>query len=114
LTQSNTTLAASNVNLKQAAKRERELTEVESLEHGAALLRLGCRLGQGYGIARPMPPKNLPEWMQTWKNDKQWHELKSRFAQGEGIDIQAAVSSHCRWIAKLIEPLKHDLTAPQI
>jgi len=29
---------------------------VETVEHGTMLLRLGCELAQGYGIARPMPP----------------------------------------------------------
>ena len=28
---------------------------VETIEHGAMLMRLGCDLVQGYGIARPQP-----------------------------------------------------------
>lgn len=33
---------------------------VESREHGELLLQLGCRLGQGFHIARPMPGDALP------------------------------------------------------
>ena len=32
---------------------------VETVEHGLMLLRLGCELAQGYGIARPMPAADL-------------------------------------------------------
>jgi EAL domain-containing protein (putative c-di-GMP-specific phosphodiesterase class I) len=45
---------------------------VETVAHGAALLRLGCELGQGYGIARPMPAADLPGWVATWHPDPSW------------------------------------------
>ena len=44
-----------------------KLLRVETLEHGQALQRLGCRLAQGYGIARPMPADQLPAWLQDWQ-----------------------------------------------
>ncbi|PIQ11407.1 MAG: GGDEF domain-containing protein, partial [Hydrogenophilales bacterium CG18_big_fil_WC_8_21_14_2_50_58_12] len=36
---------------------------VETVEQGLALIHLGCSLGQGYGIARPMPAPDLPGWI---------------------------------------------------
>lgn len=42
---------------------------VESRLHGQALLKLGCQLAQGYGIARPMPADEIPEWTTTWQSD---------------------------------------------
>ena len=30
-----------------------------------AAIVLGCRLGQGYGLARPMPAEALPDWIRT-------------------------------------------------
>ena len=36
---------------------------VETVEHGKMLLQLGCELAQGYGIARPMPASDLPNWV---------------------------------------------------
>jgi EAL domain-containing protein (putative c-di-GMP-specific phosphodiesterase class I) len=41
---------------------------VETAEHGKMLLRLGCDLAQGYGIARPMPASELPAWIATWRH----------------------------------------------
>ncbi|RUA22486.1 EAL domain-containing protein [Billgrantia gudaonensis] len=32
--------------------------------HGTA--RVGCRLAQGYGIARPMPAELLDDWLEAW------------------------------------------------
>ena len=40
---------------------------VETIAHGNMLLSLGCELAQGYGIARPMPAKDIPAWIQAWK-----------------------------------------------
>lgn len=45
---------------------------VETVEHGLRLLRLGCKVAQGYGIARPMHPRDLPAWASTWRPDPQW------------------------------------------
>lgn len=45
---------------------------VETIAHGTALLKLGCELAQGYGIAKPMPAEQVPEWSATWQPDKDW------------------------------------------
>jgi EAL domain-containing protein (putative c-di-GMP-specific phosphodiesterase class I) len=45
---------------------------IELLQDGESLLRLGCELGQGYGIARPMPAHALPEWARTWEAPERW------------------------------------------
>lgn len=45
---------------------------VETIKHGTALLQLGCELAQGYGIARPMPAKDVPTWCISWKPDRAW------------------------------------------
>ena len=74
---------------------------VESIEHAAALLRLGCQLGQGYGIARPMPFEELVLWKEDWDQHQEWRNLKYRFASDEGIDVQAAITSHRKWVEGL-------------
>ncbi|GAA5182167.1 hypothetical protein GCM10025771_30790 [Niveibacterium umoris] len=40
---------------------------VETQAHGELLVGLGCRVAQGYGIARPMPPEELPSWVRAWQ-----------------------------------------------
>ena len=48
---------------------------VETLAHGAALRELGCRLVQGYGIARPMPAPQFPAWCGEWQQAAVWTQL---------------------------------------
>jgi EAL domain-containing protein (putative c-di-GMP-specific phosphodiesterase class I) len=40
---------------------------VETDEQGEMLLGMGCDMAQGYGIARPMPEVDLPDWLQQWQ-----------------------------------------------
>ncbi|MFQ3189972.1 MAG: diguanylate cyclase (GGDEF)-like protein/PAS domain S-box-containing protein [Paraglaciecola sp.] len=60
------------VGLAKAFRRNVIAEGVETIEHGVALLQLGCKLAQGYGIARPMPSGNIPEWVSNWKADDSW------------------------------------------
>ncbi len=102
------TIVDSVVRLAGAFKHPVIAEGVESIEHGAALLRLGCQLGQGCGIARPMPIEELPKWKQNWDNNQEWHDLKRRFIREEGIDIQAAIASHRQWVDGLIAMLRQE------
>jgi diguanylate cyclase (GGDEF)-like protein/PAS domain S-box-containing protein len=58
--------------LAKSFKREVIAEGVETIEHGSALLKLGCELAQGYGIARPMPASDIPAWVDNWKPDANW------------------------------------------
>ncbi|WP_244511243.1 putative bifunctional diguanylate cyclase/phosphodiesterase [Vreelandella arcis] len=48
---------------------------VETLAHAQALIELGCELAQGYGIARPMPADELPQWLVAWPLRADWTAL---------------------------------------
>ncbi|MBV8035078.1 bifunctional diguanylate cyclase/phosphodiesterase [Roseateles sp.] len=50
---------------------------VESRAHARELLRLGCRLGQGNGIAPAMHPMALPGWMESFANSDWAGQLRS-------------------------------------
>jgi EAL domain-containing protein (putative c-di-GMP-specific phosphodiesterase class I) len=50
---------------------------VESRAHARELLRLGCRLGQGNGIAAAMPAKALTGWMLTFADGDWAGQLKT-------------------------------------
>ena len=58
--------------LAKSFKRDVIAEGVETIEHGIALLQLGCELAQGYGIARPMPASDIPDWISEWKPDASW------------------------------------------
>ncbi|QDL52756.1 bifunctional diguanylate cyclase/phosphodiesterase [Rhodoferax aquaticus] len=62
------------IGLAAAFKREVIAEGVETVAHGTALLQLGCELGQGYGIARPMPPDQMPAWVASWRPDAAWQK----------------------------------------
>lgn len=58
--------------LAKSFKRDVIAEGVETIEHGTALLQLGCHLAQGYGIAKPMPASDIQAWIKDWKPDKSW------------------------------------------
>jgi diguanylate cyclase (GGDEF)-like protein len=58
--------------LAKSFKRDVIAEGVETIEHGTALLQLGCELAQGYGIAKPMPASDIPAWITDWKPDESW------------------------------------------
>ncbi len=60
------------VSLAKAFKREIIAEGVETVEHGSALLKLGCYNAQGYGIAKPMPAQELLPWQESYQADKSW------------------------------------------
>ena len=60
------------VSLSKAFKRQVIAEGVETIEHGTALLKLGCINGQGYGIAKPMPADKLIDWEQHYEADEAW------------------------------------------
>lgn len=60
------------IHLAEAFEREVIAEGVETIEHGTALLQLGCKLAQGYCIAKPMPANDMPAWLNDWKPDDAW------------------------------------------
>jgi diguanylate cyclase (GGDEF)-like protein/PAS domain S-box-containing protein len=58
--------------LAKSFKRDVIAEGVETVEHGTALMHLGCELAQGYGIAKPMPAIDIPTWINDWKPDVSW------------------------------------------
>jgi diguanylate cyclase (GGDEF)-like protein/PAS domain S-box-containing protein len=60
------------ISLAKAFQLEVIAEGVETIEHGAALLELGCHLAQGYGIARPMPAGDVTTWLDNWNPDTAW------------------------------------------
>ncbi len=60
------------IGLAEAFHRSVIAEGVETAAHGRMLLHLGCFLGQGHGIARPMPAAELPPWIAAWQPDPSW------------------------------------------
>lgn len=48
---------------------------VETSAHVEALLKLGCKLAQGYHIAKPMPASEFVKWSKSWEPDSSWRTV---------------------------------------
>lgn len=55
------------IGLASSFNREVIAEGVESTEHGIMLLLMGCNLAQGYGISKPIPANDLPNWLNKYK-----------------------------------------------
>ncbi|MDO9268899.1 MAG: EAL domain-containing protein [Methylobacter sp.] len=60
------------IGLAESFQRQVIAEGVESIEHGIALLQMGCHHAQGYGIAKPMPAADLAAWVQEWEVPAAW------------------------------------------
>jgi diguanylate cyclase (GGDEF)-like protein/PAS domain S-box-containing protein len=83
---------------------------VETIEHSAVLLQLGCDLAQGYGIAHPMPAHQLPDWQATWRPPPAWSEPPV-FNRGD-LPLILANIEHRAWIIAMEKYLKGEREIP--
>jgi diguanylate cyclase (GGDEF)-like protein/PAS domain S-box-containing protein len=60
------------IGLAESFRRQVIAEGVESIQHGIALMQMGCTQAQGYGIAKPMPASELAAWVQQWEAPKEW------------------------------------------
>ena len=60
------------IGLAKSFRRDVIAEGVETMDHGRALMQMGCELAQGYGIARPMPAGEVNKWLSSWKADDYW------------------------------------------
>ncbi len=75
---------------------------VETVEHGVLLLRLGCDEAQGYGIARPMPPAEVPNWVEHYKPDPSWAQWADISWELSDFPLIVAQFEHIKWIDQVV------------
>jgi hypothetical protein len=63
------------------------------------LLRLGCQVAQGFGIARPMPGEELPKWLASWAPDPQWAKVAALDPADRPLLYGAA--EHIAWVSAI-------------
>jgi len=87
--------------LDLAASFHREVIAegVETVDHGHMLLQLGCHLAQGYGIARPMPATELPQWVSQWCGHARWHDVP--VLPRADLPLLFAMVEHRAWIRSI-------------
>ena len=98
-------IVESIVGLALAFDRQVIAEGVETLEHGAMLVQLRCRVAQGYGIARPMPAMNLPDWIQRWQSDAAWRSFDTWPQAREDLILKVLARGYRIWIEKVTKSL---------
>ncbi len=93
------------IGLTQAFHRTVIAEGVETVEHGVLLLQMGCDLAQGYGIARPMPASEFPEWAARWQPDPVWKLAAGVQCSTADIALFIGEMNQRRWV----EDMKHYL-----
>ncbi|BCG62877.1 MAG: hypothetical protein methR_P0542 [Methyloprofundus sp.] len=63
------------IGLAKAFRRDVIAEGVETKEHGLMLMKMGCAQAQGYGIARPMPAKNIQNWLDEYRSFEEWSDF---------------------------------------
>lgn len=67
-------IVESVVRLAQVFGRATIAEGVETFEHAARLIGLGCSIAQGHGIAMPMPANQLLAWLEQWRSQAVWKQ----------------------------------------
>lgn len=67
-------VVAGVISLSRDFKRKVVAEGVESAEHGVWLLRMGCSVVQGSGIATPMPADEVQGWVAAYQPDASWSQ----------------------------------------
>jgi diguanylate cyclase (GGDEF)-like protein/PAS domain S-box-containing protein len=72
---SNLSIVEASIGLAHAFGCKIVAEGVESEEHGRVLLQLGCKIAQGYIIAKAMPSEEILGWIKSWKGFSSWEEV---------------------------------------
>ena len=81
---------------------------VESAEQGILLMHLGCHLGQGYGIARPMPIEKFIPWLTQYQPSHAWLQAANIQYDKADLPLMMATAAFGDWI----EQLRKHVSAP--
>ena len=96
--------------LASAFRRQVIAEGVESVEHGAMLLQMGCERAQGFGIARPMPAADFPAWAAAWRPDAAWRDLRP--LSRDDLPLLFACVEHRAWVSALEDHFRDEQSVP--
>jgi len=60
---------------------------VETSNHGLMLLAMGCNNAQGYGISRPIPALDFPNWLTSYTPNQEWINYANKVHTKKEIKI---------------------------
>ena len=103
------------IGLAAAFSREVVAEGVETPEHGVLLMRIGCDIAQGYGIARPMPAGQVLDWAAAFKPNPQWALWADTQWELDALPLLLALHDHARWAKRVIRSVEdpHSRLSPE-
>ena len=93
------TIVNSVLGLARSFERTTLAEGIETEALGGLLVELGCELGQGYAISRPMPAHAVPDWMAAWRVPALWTQTRALPLQD--IPTLLAEVEHRAWLKSL-------------
>ncbi len=96
------------IGLAKAFRRGVVAEGVETAEQGLMLMRLGCDVAQGFGIARPMPAAEVPGWVAQYHPDAQWSLWADIPWEMEDFPLLVAKYDHISWVRCVLNHLDGD------
>ena len=100
------------LSLASAFHRQVVAEGVETAEHGLMLLQLGCEIGQGFGISRPLPAAHIQDWISNWKPDARWSKAPPIHSGNRAL-LYGCVE-HRAWLAAFEAHLMGKRHAPPV
>jgi len=94
------------IGLASAFRRVVVAEGVETAEQGVLLMRLGCDLAQGYGIARPMAAELIPAWVAAFRPDPQWALWADCRWEMADFPLLVAQYDHLKWVHRIAMSLE--------
>lgn len=73
---------------------------VETNDHGLMLIMMGCRDAQGYFIAKPMPSKELPSWVEAYSANPDWLRYSSTSITANDMSLELFRLSYKYWFTE--------------
>ncbi|MDA8328463.1 MAG: EAL domain-containing protein [Betaproteobacteria bacterium] len=101
------TMVEAVINMGKVFNRQVIAEGVETPEHGVLLMRLGCDLAQGYGIARPMPAAQVLDWASTYVADPDWLMWANMDWEPDDFPLLLAQHNHRKWVTSLVMWIEH-------
>lgn len=71
---------------------------VETTEHGLLLMLMGCDSAQGYGIAKPMPFTDFPNWLNNYKPNERWITFGDKTFSARQKKLKVFELTSIQWI----------------
>lgn len=89
------------INLARAFRREVVAEGVESIQHGVALLQMGCDKAQGFGIAQPMPAEQVTGWLAGFQPPTVWADSLAHLWPRHDMPLLLAELNFDLWVEKM-------------